>query len=340
MSVSATIDGATGLIGNLRVDNDTTSAFGGGPVDFKAFPQRSPEMLEGIRNGTVDSFAEPDTFILIDKSDPDSRYAPEDIGLSPDDIKGARDKSLVDMKEATPDQLTLEAAGGDATTAKVDAALNGGASLEEANAEATPVGVEEEAVEELEPIVLTTPDFQVKLISKANVNEQVLFKVSPTIDEGRAAVYDNVQPVHHPGSIQIYKTTTSRNFNINGKFIARNSEEADENIVMMNLIRAWVMPYYGIQTSQDEETSNRLGAPPPILELSAYGPRNWEVIPVVLTNYSWQYSDDVTYIPDSQGNPVPVILDVTLVLQEAYSPSQMSNFSLSAYKRGDLRNSF
>ena len=176
--------------------------------------------------------------------------------------------------------------------------------------------------------------FKVKLVSRRSSNDFVVFKVMPTINESRGASYDPITPIHHPGGIPVYKTTGVRTFDLNGKFISRTIKEADETLRFINLIRSWVMPYYGRGTAANDKGA--LGAPPDVLTLFAYGNKHLNNIPVVLQNYNWSYPDDVDYIQTSNGEPVPMIFGVSINLIEAYSPEELSAFDLASFKKGDL----
>lgn len=180
----------------------------------------------------------------------------------------------------------------------------------------------------------TTEDFMMKLKSK-QTNETIIFNVTPTIDESRSANYEHISPVHHPGTIQVYKNTEARQFNVGVKMIARTAEEASKNLKYLNWIRSWVMPYYGQGTAGSSQ-SNRLGAPPDILMFDVYGDKNIANVPVVLTSYHWVYPDTCDYIPTKEGIPFPTIMDISLSLIESYSPEEYSNFNIVAYKDGDM----
>ncbi len=92
-----------------------------------------------------------------------------------------------------------------------------------------------------------------------------------------------------------------------------------------------------------------LGAPPEVLYLYGYsstgqdgrtsGIPNLNRIPVVMTNLSIDYPEDVDYIPCSDGSgPFPVAMDVTIALVETHSPAEFARFSLNDYKNGKLPN--
>ena len=123
--------------------------------------------------------------------------------------------------------------------------------------------------------------------------QQVIFKVTPTLTESRRVEYNPVSPVHLPGSIQIYKNTSSREFSLVAPLISRTPAEALENMINLQLLRGWCTPYFGqsssLSQSQRDIRSNLkdspdqiaklpvvdrgvelLGAPPDVLYLYAY----------------------------------------------------------------------
>jgi hypothetical protein len=181
--------------------------------------------------------------------------------------------------------------------------------------------------------------FGVKLVSKVT-GEEVLFRVMPTINEGRQAMYDDVMMPHHPGLIAKYNHTGPRTWSIgNIKLISRTIAEADENQKIINTLRGWLMPYYGYGT--ESSTPELLGAPPDILEFTAYGDHNIGKIPVALESFGCDWPNDVDWIHTSAGEPFPVIFNIgSLTLKEAWSAREYSGFDLSAYRRGDLANAY
>ena len=157
---------------------------------------------------------------------------------------------------------------------------------------------------------------------------QVVFDVTPSFTESGSVDYAAVTPVHMPGSVQIYKHTNSRTFEITAHFISRNVEDALKNMKYVQKLRSWRLPYFGKTTTLSSEndkaredlTTQRVqdkgvqlrGAPPDILYLYAYSNDqmdgrsvtspifsaiNIARVPVVLTNLGITYPDDVDYIP-------------------------------------------
>jgi hypothetical protein len=74
---------------------------------------------------------------------------------------------------------------------------------------------------------------------------QVTFEVTPTFSESGDVGYDAIQPIHMPGGMQVYKQTSSRRFSIGATFISRTSQEATQNLMYLQALRGWRMPYFG-----------------------------------------------------------------------------------------------
>lgn len=170
----------------------------------------------------------------------------------------------------------------------------------------------------------------------------VIFDAMPDIGESHQAQYDDVQPLQHPGSILKYKTTPSRDWSLSVRLISRTVEEASHNLRMINIIRSWVMPFYGQGTANDKSTTQYLGAPPPVLTFKAYGKSVIGPVKCVLTSYQWNWPNDIDYLQtnDVVPVPVPVIMSITLNLRETYSPREFSGFDLMAYRSGNLPTAF
>lgn len=184
----------------------------------------------------------------------------------------------------------------------------------------------------------STNELKVKITQTPHVPggpNEVTFTVMPKIDETNSAEYEAVNPIHHPGGIQKYKNTSARTWNVSARLMSRTVAEATQNLAIVNMIRSWTKPFHGEGTSV--WAADKLGAPPPILTLSAYGPNMIGPVKCVLKSYNWSFDNGLDYITTMQGNPFPVLLDVSLQLEEAWSPSEYSGFDLAKYKQGDLR---
>lgn len=218
--------------------------------------------------------------------------------------------------------------------------------------------------------------------------ERVIFDVTPDLSESRKVNYSSVDPVHMPGQIYVYKNTAARNFSLSSvKLISRTQEEAEKNLTYLWLLRGWMMPRFGAGSStlspyqksrRDRVRSNPgnysteqqqeqlklhqtngmlgtelLGAPPPVLLLSAYSKGFGQMtnadgaaqelsrqhinnVPVVMESLSIPYPSDVDYIKSTSGVPMPTIMSIDLSLLETHSAGEYERFSLDQYKTGTL----
>jgi hypothetical protein len=178
------------------------------------------------------------------------------------------------------------------------------------------------------------------LISLSDGAVTLEFDVMPEVIEARTVSYEPVAPAQFPGAFQKYKGTDSVQWTLNVTLIARNTDEATKNLVYLNELRGWTMPYFGDNTAT--AFKGKLGAPPPVLTLK--GLRKYIIgpVPVVITSLNWNWPRDVDYLPTSSigddGNPVPfpAVMSIAIQLVESFSTTQFNQFDLSAYKQGDM----
>ena len=172
----------------------------------------------------------------------------------------------------------------------------------------------------------------------------VYFEVLPDIVENHTSEYEPVSPSQFPGSFQKYKGSSTTTWTINATFVSRTTEEATQNYDNLMRLRGWMEPFWGDRTGKSYP--KKLGAPPPVLELTGLrdliGP-----VPVVITSLNWSWPKDVDYIAtsvksDADGNyiPFPVVLNVPIGLSESYSIDQFNQFSLTDYRVGRLGPAF
>lgn len=193
---------------------------------------------------------------------------------------------------------------------------------------------------------------------------QVVFDAAPDISESGSVQYKSIDPIHSPGGILVYNTTSSRTFQLsNIKLFSRTREEATRNYHRLQILKTWRYSSFGLEADDEIYGQLPLGAPPPVLEFSAYArPQSGNEsgkaqglihrVPVVITQLSIDYPTDCDYIPTIDGQngitgapelahipggiPMPTILPISIQLTETHSPTQYSQFSLTNYRRGIL----
>jgi hypothetical protein len=186
-----------------------------------------------------------------------------------------------------------------------------------------------------------TTGFKVSISQEPSFgNDSIVLHVMPSISENRSATYDAFSPIQHPGEILKYRGTSSRGWSIAAKLISRNISEASENLKTINIIRSWLMPFYGTGTALAQQTKNLIGAPPPILTLRAYGSGMIGPVKCILENYSWDFPNDVDYIKTDTDVPFPTVMNLTLAFKESWAPSEYSSFNIIDYRNGNLPAAF
>lgn len=198
---------------------------------------------------------------------------------------------------------------------------------------------------------------------------QVIFEVTPTLQENGTVEYSAITPVHLPGGIQVYRRTNSRTFSISAKLVSRNAEDAAKNMRYLQNLRSWRYPFFGAtdtklaalapQSSGEkpvesadkaaisrvkDDTAQLRGAPPEVLYLYGYTAgdnstnaqfkfENLNRVPVVLASLDITYPDDVDYIPvmsSDKKNIVPFPIKMDVTI------SLLETHSPREYEQFDL----
>lgn len=238
--------------------------------------------------------------------------------------------------------------------------------------------------------------FKAKLVHFRDRSQVFIINNSPSISESRTVNYDEIRPIHMPGSIMAYVTTPSRTFGVSDvKLISQTSQQATRNMIDLQMLRSWMLPRFGQgvvfkstapisagegpsamapkaevaarnrklkeiddknlkMLKSNEEYNSKinnnelLGMPPPILHFSAYSDssqsknrvntllQNIQKIPVVMTNLSIAYPNDLDYIPTTTGVPFPTIMTISFDLTETHSPKSFDEFNLDNFRAGIL----
>ena len=155
------------------------------------------------------------------------------------------------------------------------------------------------------------------------------------------------------------------------KLVSRTPAEARKNLIRLNKLRAWAMPYFGVEGKSEygdldeiqllrNDFRKLLGAPPDVLLLYAHVGNtdtplrvgNINGVPVAMTSIDFSYPNDVDYIPCGGESPTgeptgggadpyidtpfPTVMTMTLSLKEIHSPKEIERFSIDDYRKGLL----
>ena len=172
----------------------------------------------------------------------------------------------------------------------------------------------------------------------------VLFPYTPTISQEMSASYSTLNPTHSNYALHFYKNSSAGPITVTGKFTVQNVEDAQFWIATTHLLRSLTKMRFG-----DDPGA---GAPPPVCRFSAYGPYQFQNVPVVIQSFKVDLPDNVDYyvtptgteIPAGfsdvpQGVAVPISSSITVMLLPMYSRRELlGQKQVDDYLKGGAQN--
>lgn len=128
----------------------------------------------------------------------------------------------------------------------------------------------------------------------------VLFPYSPQINVTYTASYGNYDLTHTNYKIQAYKNSSVETILITADFTAQDTTEANYLLAVLHFFKSATKMFYG----QDNNPSR--GNPPPLVYLTGFGPYQFNMHPVVITNFTNTFPADVDYISAFPNNTTSV----------------------------------
>jgi hypothetical protein len=151
----------------------------------------------------------------------------------------------------------------------------------------------------------------------------------PQVQISTTANYNQIDPVHTNYPLLGYKNSQVDDITITGEFSAENSIDAEYWIAATTFLKTATKMFYG--------SSNNVGNPPIICQLSGYGASIFNNVPVVITNFNVQLNEDVNYVKYDETNTwVPVLSTISVTCKPIYSRSKLRQFSLQDYAAGKM----
>ena len=186
----------------------------------------------------------------------------------------------------------------------------------------------------------------------------MMFPITPTINETIETNYDNFDITHGLMPIQAYRSGGAKILTVSGVFVAQTDVEARYCAACIHFIRSFSKMNFG-------DSDPNAGTPPPIMMFNAYGDTAFRNIPVILTQATLDWPNDVDYVYTSSNSggtssaafksnasstntssrtintaladgwvPSKFTISVTLTVQ--YTPSQLRSFNLADFRNGSL----
>lgn len=165
------------------------------------------------------------------------------------------------------------------------------------------------------------------------------FPYTPTIRTGSEVMMTSLELMHTNYQTNAYNRTQVQSIQLQAKFTSQTDIWAKYNVAVIHFLRTVTKMRFG-------EKDTLRGAPPPVLNFSAYGDYIFKNVPVLVKSFQITLPDDVDYMETniSEGNlskihavPVLFAIDLDLVIQQPLKPIR-NEFTVSDFTRGKLTN--
>lgn len=152
----------------------------------------------------------------------------------------------------------------------------------------------------------------------------IIFPYTPSINYEMSAQYGDLKPLHSNFPINFYQRSTVSDISITGKFTVESQEDSKIYIATQRLLIALTRMKFGLDSDA--------GAPPPVCRLDAYGDTFLKNVPVAITSFRIEYTDEVDYYLNKELNTsVPTRSTINVVCKPMYSRNELQNFSVNNY---------
>lgn len=164
----------------------------------------------------------------------------------------------------------------------------------------------------------------------------IMFPVQPDITYSQAVAYSQFDMVHTNYTFNAYRNTPSPDIQLTCQFASVTDTEARYTYAVLHFLRSVTKMYFGIGQSNPSA-----GTPPPVLEFSAFGEKQFNAIPVVVQQFSTTYDSNVDLKLFDGDTQIPVLMNMFIQLTVQQNPDRQkrkfttNNFiSGNAYKQG------
>ncbi len=153
----------------------------------------------------------------------------------------------------------------------------------------------------------------------------------PNITVASRANYTQIDPIHNIQPFYAYKNSQVDDITIAGEFSVENEMDAEYWIQGTTFLKTATKMFFG--------AGDNVGNPPVICNLTGYGARVFNNIPVIVKSISVDFKDDVNYIKCTKGggNPtwVPIMSTISVTVSPIYNRTRLRQFNLKDYAKGN-----
>lgn len=152
----------------------------------------------------------------------------------------------------------------------------------------------------------------------------------PNVSVSTKANYNQIDPVHNNQPFYAYKNSQVEDITIAGEFTCETATDAEYWIEATTFLKTATKMWFG--------TGENVGNPPVICNLSGYGSRVFNNVPVIVKSFTVNLTPDVNYIKCMKnGSPtwVPVLSEISVTVAPIYNRTRLRQFSLKDYANGN-----
>ena len=173
----------------------------------------------------------------------------------------------------------------------------------------------------------------------------VLFPFQPKVDISFSASYQSQKVSQSNFAFWSYENSELKPFEISCDFPVRNPFEGQYVIAAMTFLRSLTFMFTG-QDSLQAGLPSLAGSPPMIVSLNGMGFGGLDNIPIVVTNVTTSYPDNVDFVSitmpgvDSLSNEImklPSLMSISVSCTPVFSRDFASQFSTYAFSYGAQR---
>ena len=152
----------------------------------------------------------------------------------------------------------------------------------------------------------------------------------PNITVISKANYTQQDPVHNIQPFQAYKNSQVEDIQISGDFSVETELDAEYWIQATTFLRTATKMFFG--------QGPNVGNPPVICNLTGYGSRVFNNVPVVIKSFSIDFKEDVNYMryqgSDNSPTWVPVYSNISVTVSPILNRTRLRKFNLQDYANG------
>jgi len=158
----------------------------------------------------------------------------------------------------------------------------------------------------------------------------IVWPYLPNITLVSKANYTQVDPVHSNQPFQAYKNSQVEDIQISGDFSVETEADAEYWIQATTFLRTATKMFFG--------QGKNVGNPPVICNLTGYGSRVFNNVPVIIKSFSIDFKEDVNYMryqgTDTKPTWVPVLSTISVTVAPIYNRSRLRKFNLQDFAKG------